>query len=42
MNIKAKKLGLENTLYANCTGLPAPMQYSSAKDVAILFCNLIN
>lgn len=41
MNKKAKSLGLENTLFANCTGLPAPMQYSSAKDVAVIFSNLI-
>ena len=41
MNKKAKDLNLENTLFANCTGLPAPMQYSSAKDIAIIFSNLI-
>ena len=41
MNLKADSLGLKNTLYANVTGLPAPMQYSSAKDVAIIFSNLI-
>lgn len=41
MNAKAESLGLKNTLYANVTGLPAPMQYSSAKDVAIIFSNLI-
>lgn len=41
MNLKAESLGLKNTLYANVTGLPAPMQYSSAKDVAIIFSNLI-
>ena len=41
MNLKAENLGLKNTLYANVTGLPAPMQYSSAKDVAVIFSNLI-
>ena len=41
MNLKAESLGLKNTLYANVTGLPAPMQYSSAKDVSIIFSNLI-
>ena len=41
MNAKAESLGLKNTLYANVTGLPAPMQYSSAKDVAVIFSNLI-
>ena len=34
MNTRAQELGMTNTLYANCTGLPAPMQYSCAKDVA--------
>ena len=34
MNTKAQELGMTNTLYANCTGLPATMQYSCAKDIA--------
>lgn len=34
MNTRAQELGMTNTLYANCTGLPATMQYSCAKDVA--------
>ncbi len=41
MNKKAKQLGLKNTLFANCTGLPKPMQYSTAKDIAIIFSSLI-
>ena len=41
MNEKAVDLNLKNTLFANCTGLPAPMQYSTAKDIATIFCNLI-
>ena len=41
MNELCKTLNLKNTLFANCTGLPAPMQYSSAKDIAIIFKNLI-
>ncbi len=41
MNEKAKSLGLENTLFANCTGLPKPMQYSSAKDITLIFADLI-
>lgn len=41
MNKKANELNLKNTLFANCTGLPAPMQYSSAKDIAVIFSNLI-
>ena len=36
MNERAKQLGMNNTLYANCTGLPAPEQYSCAKDCANL------
>ncbi len=36
MNEKVRALGLENTNYANCTGLPAPNQYSSAKDCAMI------
>ncbi len=42
MNKKAQELGLKNTLFCNCTGLPKPMQYSSAKDIAIIFKNLIS
>lgn len=33
MNAKAKELGMENTNYVNCTGLPDPNGYSCAKDV---------
>lgn len=36
MNKKAKQLGMNDTHYANCTGLPAPEQYSCAYDCAIL------
>ena len=36
MNIRAKQLNMDNTLYSNCTGLPKPTQYSCAKDVATL------
>lgn len=42
MNEKASKLGLKNTLFCNCTGLPKPMQYSSAKDIALIFADLIS
>ncbi len=41
MNERARALGMENTNFVNCTGLPAPDGYSSAKDVAIMFSNLI-
>ncbi len=42
MNEKAKELGLENTLFANCTGLPKEPQYSSAIDVAKMLNSLIS
>lgn len=41
MNGKAKELGCTDTLFANCTGLPRETQYSCAKDVALMFSNLI-
>ncbi len=41
MNEKAKALGANNTLFANCTGLPKEPQYSCAKDVAIMLRELI-
>ena len=36
MNEKAKTLGMNNTNYVNCTGLPAAEQYSCARDCAIV------
>lgn len=41
MNKKASELGCNDTLFANCTGLPKETQYSCAKDVAVMFTNLI-
>ena len=41
MNKKATELGCSDTVFANCTGLPRDTQYSCAKDVAIMFSNLI-
>lgn len=41
MNQKAKALGLENTHYVNCTGLPAVGQFSCAKDTAILLSDVL-
>lgn len=41
MNARAKELGAENTLFANCTGLPKDPQYSCAKDVALMLRALI-
>ena len=36
MNKKAGEMGLSNTHYINCTGLPADGQYTSARDVAMI------
>lgn len=36
MNEKAKELKMNDTNYVNCTGLPAPEQYSCANDCAIV------
>ncbi len=36
MNARAQELGLSDTKYVNCTGLPAEGQYTSARDVAEL------
>ena len=41
MNEKAGQLGLENTNFVNCTGLPAEGGYSCANDVAVMFRELI-
>ena len=41
MNERANELGMKNTHFVNCTGLPAPGGYSSAKDSAIMFSALI-
>ena len=40
MNERAKELGMANTHYVNCTGLPAKGQYTTAQDVATLACAL--
>ena len=42
MNQRAKDLGMYDTLFANCTGLPKQPQYSCAKDVAIMLKELLN
>ncbi len=41
MNARAKELGADNTLFANCTGLPKEPQYSCAKDVAAMLRELL-
>ena len=40
MNERAQELGLENTNYVNCTGLPAQGHYTTARDVAKLSAHL--
>lgn len=40
MNMRAEELGLTNTHYANCTGLPAQKHYTTARDVAKLSAQL--
>lgn len=42
MNKKAEELGCADTLFSNCTGLPRETQYSCAKDVAVMFKNLLS
>lgn len=41
MNKKAQELGMTNTVFVNCTGLPAPGQYSTARDVATMSRELL-
>lgn len=41
MNERAKSLGANDTLFANCTGLPKEPQYSCAKDVALMLKELL-
>ena len=41
MNERAKSLGCNDTLFANCTGLPKEPQYSCAKDVAFMLRELL-
>ncbi len=42
MNEKALSLGMNDTVFQNCTGLPKPGQFSTAKDVATMLCALIS
>ena len=36
MNERAEKLGMKNTHFVNCTGLPAENHYTTARDIAIM------
>ncbi len=42
MNKRAQELGLHDTLYVNCTGLPKEGQYTTAKDVVALSLEVIS
>lgn len=42
MNARAKELKMENTHFANCTGLPASENFSCAKDVATMTRALVS
>ncbi|WP_028548733.1 D-alanyl-D-alanine carboxypeptidase family protein [Paenibacillus sp. UNC451MF] len=41
MNDRAQQLGMKNTHFANCNGLPADNHYSSAQDIAIMSRELL-
>ncbi|RXZ77925.1 D-alanyl-D-alanine carboxypeptidase [Paenibacillaceae bacterium] len=41
MNNRAAELGMKNTHFANCNGLPADNHYSSAHDIAIMSRELL-
>ena len=36
MNARAKELGMKDTVFVNCTGLPAEGQHTTARDTAIM------
>jgi len=40
MNQRAQDLGMTNTFYTNSTGLPDDHQYTTARDVAVLACEV--
>lgn len=40
MNERAAELGMKDTCYVNATGLPDERQYTTARDVAILSCEM--
>lgn len=41
MNKRAKELGMNNTNFVNCNGLPADNHYTSARDIAIMSRELL-
>ena len=40
MNARAKELGMHSTNYVNCTGYPQEGQYTTARDVCTLCCEV--
>jgi D-alanyl-D-alanine carboxypeptidase (penicillin-binding protein 5/6) len=40
MNARARELGMTNTMYVNCTGYPKEGQYTTARDVSTLCCEV--
>ena len=40
MNARAQELGMTNTMYVNCTGYPKEGQYTTARDVCALCCEV--
>ncbi|MGQ9532854.1 MAG: D-alanyl-D-alanine carboxypeptidase family protein, partial [Desulfotomaculales bacterium] len=42
MNEKARELGMKDTRFVNCTGLPAEGHYTSAYDLALLMREALN
>ena len=40
MNARAQELGMNNTNYVNCTGYPQEGQYTTARDVCTLCCEI--
>jgi len=41
MNERAKELGMNNTNFVNCSGLPADQHYTTARDIAIMSRELL-
>lgn len=41
MNERAEELGMNNTHFSNCTGLPAPEHYTTASDIAVMTRELL-
>ncbi len=41
MNARAAELGMEDTCFVNCTGLPAVGHVTSARDIALMSCELV-